>query len=369
MNLGRVGSPASPTRWDKPRASQYYGTNEANSGKIKTQTNPAEKQTYYAYTSRGELFRTWGDVPYPAEYHYSEYGDLTNLITFRGGSGWSASTWPASPGTGDNTYWIYDEASGALLQKLDAQGRATTYAYSTNTGQLLTRSWARLGPNSKPVTVTNYYSNFGDLTEQDYNDGTPSVVLANYNRAGLSRSVTDGSGTNLLTYDHASRLVSSLCQVGPLAGITISNHFDGRYGRDALSVLNAATPMLQHSFSYDSYGRLGSVSSGVYSAEYGYLPNSDLLQTTTCKNNGSTVLATTRSWEYGMRLGSIANQAGSTVVSSFAYTYDSRNRRVRASLEDGSYWRYDYNDRDELVGARRYWPDQAPTSGQQFGYR
>ena len=46
-------------------------------------------------------------------------GDLTDLTTFRAGTGWTGSTWPASatPATGDNTYWFYDPAGGALLQK------------------------------------------------------------------------------------------------------------------------------------------------------------------------------------------------------------------------------------------------------------
>jgi hypothetical protein len=44
------------------------------------------------------------------------------------------------------------------------------------------------------------------------------------------------------------------------------------------------------------------------------------------------------------------------------------NRRSQAALEDGSIWDYDYNDRDELTGARHYWPDWSPVSGQFFGY-
>ena len=98
------------------------------------------------------------------------------------------------------------------------------------------------------------------------------------------------------------------------------------------------------------------------------MPNSDLLPTTTFKHNGATKLTTTRGWEFGSRLSAILNQAGSTMVSSDSYQYDSLNRRMRASLEDGSYWQYDYNDRNELTGARRYWPDMNPVSGQQFCY-
>ncbi len=79
-------------------------------------------------------------------------------------------------------------------------------------------------------------------------------------------------------------------------------------------------------------------------------------------------MTTTRSWEYGTRLAAILNEANGSVVSSHAYAYDALNRRTQASLEDGSIWKYDYNDRDELAAARRYWPDWSPVSGQHFRY-
>ena len=257
---------------------------------MKCQTGPTGKKTYFAYTTRGELYRTWGDVPYPAEYRYNEYGDLTNLITFQGGSGWNSSTWPSSPGTGNNTYWFYDGASGALTNKTDAQGKAVTYTYDTTTGRLLTRSWVRLnGANS--VTVTNSYSNFGDLVSQEYNDGTPNVYYTNYSRAGQPCEIIDGSGTNELTYDFASRLASTYYATGPLAGVTVSNHFNPYYGRDKLLVTGLSST-LEDDYGYDAYGRLSTVGSGGCSAVYGYVPNSDLLQTTTCYSNFTPILTT-----------------------------------------------------------------------------
>lgn len=69
-----------------------------------------------------------------------------------------------------------------------------------------------------------------------------------------------------------------------------------------------------------------------------------------------------------MRLGAILNEVDGVNVSSHSYTYDSVNRRTRALLEDGSRWDYTYNDRNELTGAPRSWPDWTPVAGQQFGY-
>jgi uncharacterized delta-60 repeat protein len=44
------------------------------------------------------------------------------------------------------------------------------------------------------------------------------------------------------------------------------------------------------------------------------------------------------------------------------------HRRVRETLADGSAWSYDWNDRNELVSAKRVWPDHAPVAGQQFEF-
>jgi YD repeat-containing protein len=48
--------------------------------------------------------------------------------------------------------------------------------------------------------------------------------------------------------------------------------------------------------------------------------------------------------------------------------YDALNRRIRAALEEGSAWYYEYNDRDEIVSARHAWSDFTPVTGQQFEY-
>jgi hypothetical protein len=54
-------------------------------GQVSRQTDANGKNTYYAYTALGKPYRTWGDVPYPSEYVYSEYGEMVELHTFRGG--------------------------------------------------------------------------------------------------------------------------------------------------------------------------------------------------------------------------------------------------------------------------------------------
>jgi YD repeat-containing protein len=154
-------------------AYEYYPNGVLGAGQLKCQTQSGKK-AYCSYTARGESSRTWGDVPYPAEYIYSDYGELVELHTFRGGTGWNGSSWPTSPGSYDKTTWMYEPRSGMLTNKTDDAGRSVTYTYINNT--LSTRSWARsVGTNL--VTVTNTYNDYDDLVAQEYNDGTPNVYF------------------------------------------------------------------------------------------------------------------------------------------------------------------------------------------------
>ena len=347
---------------------QYYPAGGHAAGLLKSQTGPTGRTTYYDYNDRGQLTYTWGDVPYPEKREYNQFGDQTTLTTYRGGSQWNGSVWPVTTGTGDVTTWYYDEPTGLLTNKTDAASQHVLFDYY-NTWLLRTRVWAR------GVASTNIYRANGDFVRIDYSDGT-SVKFTDDDFPYLNRMVKpwvvlDNAGTSELAYDYAGRLRATTYAAGLLAGITVTNHLDPIYGRDLLQVLSSnATPSTIYSagYGYDSYGRMGSVSSGVYSATYGYVPNSDLLQSTTCKNNGSTVLTTTRTWDYGYRLRSIANVANGATVTSHSYLYDSLDRRIQATLEDGSTWKYNYNDRNELVAAHRYWSDWSPVSGQQYGY-
>ena len=96
-----------------------------------------------------------------------------------------------------------------------------------------------------------------------------------------------------------------------------------------------------------------------------------VLPQATAANSGNPILTTTRTWDYGMRLHSIANTVDGPPVTAHSYQYDALNRRTQATLEDGSFWQYGYDDRDELTSANRNWPSSlttTPVAGQQFSY-
>ncbi|MBI4327681.1 MAG: RHS repeat-associated core domain-containing protein [Chloroflexi bacterium] len=168
--------------------------------------------------------------------------------------------------------------------------------------------------------------------------------------------------------DYAGRLETETCTSGEFSGITLVHHYHSLYGRDQFKV-QGTTPLLQHDFGFDpSTGRLNSVTAGSGSVTYGYWPDSDLVQQSSFKYGGTEQLLTSRVWEYGTRLQSIANTAWGLSVSAHAYQYDSVNRRWRAALADGSRWDYGYDDRNEVTSGKRYWPDGSAVAGQHFEY-
>lgn len=356
----------------------YFGTTEANAGKVKSQTDPNGKKTYYAYNDRGQQTRLWGDVPYPEERVFdATYGDQTELRTFRTELAWSGSTWPGGTNF-DKTVWNYDAATGLVLSKVDAANKGYTNVYYA-TRNLWTKSWSR------GVTVTNVYSGFGDLLRKDYSDGTPSVVISDYNPLGQITQVVDGFGTRAFYRDADGELVNTVFgNDGPFDGLSLTNRINPLYGRDQVvldSQIYGTEFQFLTEYKFDTtLGRLQSVLTAFTNAAvsspvtnttaYTYHANSDLVNTVTAKANTTTVMTTTKGWDYGYRLRSTRSVLGAsgTPVAQFNYDYDSVDRRTRATLADSSAWTYDYDDRNEVTAGVRYWADQTPVAGQQFEY-
>jgi YD repeat-containing protein len=122
-------------------------------GRKSAEHNALGNASYFGYNDRGQLTRTWGDVPYPVRYEYDDFGRRVEMRTYRDDLGWSDAEWPASAElSGDATTWVYDEPTGLLTTKLDAAGLGPTYAYGPG-GRLESRAWARVDENARhPIT-------------------------------------------------------------------------------------------------------------------------------------------------------------------------------------------------------------------------
>jgi RHS repeat-associated protein len=352
---------------DRTTVIEYYPANHMNAGLLKSQADNNNNRVYFSYNRRGEVVRSWGTATYPVEYVYDDYGQKVEMRTFRGGSGWDAATWPtSSTGTADVTKWGYDEATGLLKDKTDAAGQQVVYTYD-QLGQLSTRKLARLDSNGSTITATYRYDpNKGDLTSIDYSDSTPDVSFSNYDRSGRPTTIVDASGVRTLTYNIAGDLeTEQISGNGILSGITTSVGYDDLLRRKSLQSSLGTTVLNDQTYSYDGSGRLEKISSGAMEAIYAYGANSGLLESTTY-TGGTTI---NRGYDTYGRLATISNIPGSNSgITSYSYTYNKLNHRVKMTKEDKTYWLYGYNNRGELVSGKKYWPDEQPVSGQQMEY-
>ena len=324
---------------------------EATGRKI-AEYNAVNKATRYEFNDRGQLIRTWGDVPYPVEYGYNEFGQMQVMRTFRGGSGWNGSVWPNHTGTGDQTLWHYQPSTGLLLAKEDAKSHRTRYAYGAN-GVLTTRTWARLKDGKPLQTSYQYDPATGDLTRIDYSDDTPDIALA-YDRLGRKVRVSDAAGVHSFTYNDKLQLESEglvgqqiyqltrkYDELGRTRGFSLNDDYAVAYG-------------------YDGKGRFDRVDwqigDQVGDAAYRYLDRSDRL----AGMESTSGLAVRYAYEPHRDVKTaVVNTFKDRLISRYEYQYDRLARRINVTqsgeaFDKDGFWLYGYNDRHEITTASRF---------------
>lgn len=360
-----TGQLISESRGPQTTTYEYYPSSHSSAGRLKVKTDANGKKVYFNYNSRGQVVQTWGEAAYPIEYVFDDFGQMTEMHTFREGSGWQGASWPtATVGTMDVTKWIYHQPTGLLASKQDASSKQTVYTYDI-VGRLATRKWARLDGTGNPLTTTySYNPNSGELSGITYSDATEPITNVS-DRGGRTSTVTDAAGAHTLTYNAAAQLLSEQISSGLLQGITVSVGYDGFLRRESLQATRNAVSLTSQTYGYDASSRLETISAGGQTVTYGYSPTTGLLNTTSF--TGGTQIG--RTYDALGRLETIATVTPSAgTVSSYTYTYNNLNQRSRATREDNSYWSYVYNDRGEVVSGKKFWSDSSPVAGQQFEY-
>jgi len=276
-------------------------------------------------------------------------------------------TWTnAASATYATTTWNYSADRGFLTSKTYTDNKGPTYTY-TDAGRLKTRTWYR------GVTTTYAYQ-LGDLYTVDYSDtqASPDITYT-YNRRGKPTTIVDQTGTHVIAYDNNGMVDYENNPSGILSNIKVDHNYDSLLRRNYIEVQNSTVAQFRHEYGYyDEVSRLKKVFQvlpGNNYAIYGYEPNSPLIQTVTSKTggeNGSTVLTTTKAYDKINRLTSISSVGQSTV--SFGYAYNSANQRTSATLQDNSYWSYQYDKLGQVTSGKRYWSDNTPVAGQQLEY-
>ncbi|MDD2230390.1 MAG: hypothetical protein PHY48_13375, partial [Candidatus Cloacimonetes bacterium] len=192
------------------------------------------------YSGNGQIYRSEG-ATYPTETAFDAAGSMAEL-----------HTWRNQNGNSDINRWYYDLFTGAMTNKLYANGKGTAYTYLDD-GRIATRKWAR------NIITTYGYSDTatGSIRTMDYNDDTLSVTNY-YNLVGQLVKVEDGSGTTTFSYDSKGRLIA---ETNAFAVVTRSYDQDGRYSEFILNPVNPVHPVQKIIFGYDKQNRLNAITS------------------------------------------------------------------------------------------------------------
>ena len=307
-------------------------------GRLLWKKNALNQYIRYAYNNRGQVIHIWGDVQYPVEFDYDLFGQQTTMRTFRTNATWNGVTWPTEV-TGELTTWTFDDASGLITAKTDAANKSVIYAYSID-GKLTKRTWAR-------GTTTNYFYDVatGELINIDYENDTTNIAYT-YNRLGQVMTIQDAAGTRSFLYNNTFDLVKETITGIYSKELNYTYTDTGMRGQPlSLSIGNA----FNHSYNYDSHGRLNKITTPMGEFNYVYLPNSDLIAQMTRPN----MITTT--WEYEQHH-NIITQVNNGNINIFDYTNNALGnhlsmRKSGVSFSSPETITYAYNARNEIIAA------------------
>ena len=321
-------------------------------GRLSSVTQPDGGVVHTTYWPHGQVKRAWGSRTYPGEYTYDiqlRVKTLTTWQDFAGDAGKAVTT------------WNYNPQRGWLDNKRYADNTGPGYAYWPS-GRLRNRYLVREGRYSG-----YYYNSAGEVMQQVYNGGAPQVDIA-YDRAGRPKTITDGSGTRTLTYDASGQLKDEDYTAGLLNALGVHRTFDSLSRVNGLAALSASSAFNQVSYGYDAASRLDTVTSGVNSATYGYLANSQLVESVTFRNGTNLRLITTKAYDNLNRLAAITNTPSAASALSAFYQYNSANQRTRATREDNAYWNYGYDALGQITSGKKFQSGGAPLNGFDFAW-
>ncbi|MEM8895540.1 MAG: RHS repeat-associated core domain-containing protein, partial [Bacteroidota bacterium] len=342
----------------------YYAQGELGAEQEKSIQDALNQFRYLAYNQRGELTRSWGQTTYPTEQTYNVYGEMVSLKTYREGTDWDQSIWPASPGTADETLWNFDEATGLLVRKEYADTNGTDYIW-TASGLLASRSWARA--SNSLTTTYSYDARTAELLTTDYSDSTHDIMYR-YDRLGRLASVEDAEGIRSFTYNAQLQLESETLPSGHVLARGYEDTTGSTPGRNAGYILqNAASSVLAVAdYAYETTGRLSTISDTTDTFTYSYLNHSNLIASLASS-------AASRETLYAYEpnrdlLTAVDNRVGTSTVSKYGYTNDDLGRRIHRTQEGIAFAStttvtFSYNDRSEVVSSVN---DQI--TSRNFGY-
>ncbi len=360
---------------------QYYDGTESwhpgPAGSLKAKINPAGKTTYFRYDIWGRLTHQWGSATYPVKYEYDSndnngtFSHLEKMVTYQAeatGGSWTTAPDSGSPypsdfdnATPQNTTWVYHEDSGLLEKKQDHNGKGLQYTYHSATPLVNKIKRPRISTTTADTTLA--YDGVGRVSTRTYSGAAPLAdnVTYEYHRDGRLKKVTDGAGIHTFTESESSGAVTHIETItgsGHLSGVTLETAIRADGLKDSVKATKSSTTLSHASYTYYSTRpRIKEVvdevtaSTDKFKARYYYYSNSKRFSSIYLKQNTTNRLWRTHYFDENHRLWKIINTKSGGVVTSHDYVINNLGQRTKATLEDGSYWDYAYNDRGEVDAA------------------
>lgn len=203
------------------------------------------------------------------------------------------------------------------------------------------------------TTTYGYDPKTGQLASVDYSDSTPDISYT-HTRTGRLKTVSDAIGTRVFSYTALDKLGSETLPSGFYGATTVLARAHDALGRDGgYSFSWDGNTVQSATCGYDASGRFGSVASNGDTFSYGYLANSDLVNTL----SGPADILQTRAYETTRNLVDyIENKVDTTTVSMYDYTNDVIGRRTSVQKSGTAFpatdtvvWGYD--DRSQVTTA------------------
>ena len=230
--------------------------------------------------------------------------------------------------------------SGLLATLTDANGNRTTYEYDGFNRLVKTRFPSKTNPGTSSTTdyVLNTYDAVGRLTSARLRDG--SVFSFGYDALGrmITETAPGSDPDHTYAYDNFGRMLSVTD-----GSMTLSYAYDalGRMMGETHSVLGAV------GYSYDARGRMTRLSyPGAFFVDYGY-DNTGAM--TTVRENGTATLATYAYDDLGRRT---SLTRGNGAVTSYDYDGGSRltslSHDLAGTVHDQN-WSFAYNPAGQII--------------------
>jgi len=328
---------------------EYY----PNTARIKVFTSKGSA-IRYEYYDNGLLKREYDTGTYDVSYTYDSQGRKRTMTT-AGSAGTSV------------TEWVYEANTGLLKYKKINNVIVEDFDYRDD-GQV-----ASVKDAEGVVLANNYDNATGDLLGMTASGGSGPAVSYSVDRMGrvTGTSISGGiSESSAYTID-GFVLTNAVLGNGIVSNAVIERKYDSQ-SAEVTSMVYRITGVASGAVAvaYNADGNVTTVSNGATVAEYFYT-NSSFVSSVTISCGGTGILTRCNDWDMtNSRPRSIFfRTADGTNVSGFIYNYETNSDRIaQTTLLDGSFWRYYYDLKGQLLFGRKYNPDSSETPGLQYGY-